>query len=170
MIQVAEYPGLAVDFFGNVWSKGGPLKPFLDSKGYPTIGYYPKGKRKPKQVAVHKLMSLVFLPGKTNSRALCRHLDDNPLNMSPYNLAWGSYYDNTMDAFKNGGRKRGEGMPAAKITDADSIEIRRLHKEAVAGNGGIAPYGFCVALAKSRGVSVAAIRHVISGRSFKHTL
>jgi HNH endonuclease len=75
------------------------MKPQLDSKGYPSVSLV--GKRK----TIHSLLAKGFLV-KGEGDVIVRHLDDNKLNNSLDNLAYGRHSDNYADAVRNG-RKMG---------------------------------------------------------------
>lgn len=64
------------------------------------------------------------LPGEEG-----RHLDDNKMNNSLSNLAWGTLQQNAGDKVRNGSC-RGERNGGAKLTEADVIRLRqeRIHK------------------------------------------
>jgi hypothetical protein len=75
---------------------------------------------------VHQLVAEAFLPPRPDDCYLVRHLDDDPTNNSPENLAWGTDADNHRDAVRNGRTLKGERAPGAKLTAPQVLEIRRL--------------------------------------------
>lgn len=56
------------------------------------------------KVYVHRAVAAAFLPG--NASPVVRHLDDDPTNNVPSNLAWGTQADNVHDMVR-AGRARG---------------------------------------------------------------
>jgi hypothetical protein len=63
------------------------------------------------------------------------------------------------DGYEYGRSPRGEAHPRAKLTEADVLEIRRLHREGAGGYG---------ALAERFGVSRSVIQSVVQRRSWAH--
>jgi hypothetical protein len=74
---------------------------------------------------VHHAVCLAFhgqpLPGQE-----ARHLDGKRLNNTPLNLAWGTATENQADKIAHGTTNRGERCGAAKLTENDVREVRRL--------------------------------------------
>lgn len=91
------------------------------------------------------------------------HRCDNPRCVNPNHLYLGTDADNARDCVARG-RKRpavGERVGLAKISDADSVSIRKMAASGEISNRGIA---------KLFGVSHTAIDYVVNGRTFKHTI
>lgn len=68
----------------------------------PTIGRYPmvslgEGNR----FRLHIIIARTFIGPRPDGEVI-RHLDDDPLNNRPENLAYGSQFDNMQDAKRNG--------------------------------------------------------------------
>ena len=111
MRQIPGYEGLySVTTDGRVWSEarvyingkvnsGKYLKPDVLATGRLQVTLYSRGK--PTRYLVHRLVAMAYLPNP-KSLPVVRHLDDNPLNNTPVNLAWGTYQDNTNDSVSNG--------------------------------------------------------------------
>lgn len=71
----------------------------LRSGGYPAVSL---NRRK---IAVHLVVAPAFLgpaPDGIPGRPVLRHLDGNPLNCEPDNLAWGSESENARDRVRHG--------------------------------------------------------------------
>lgn len=85
------------------------LSPFIDRKGYPAIKIYlgekSKNTRKIKYVRknlrIHKIVAMKYLPLYEYEGLLIRHLDDNKLNSHFKNLQWGTPAENSKDYTKN---------------------------------------------------------------------
>jgi NUMOD4 motif. len=76
---------------------------------------------------VHRLVLAAYKGWCPHADYVCRHLDGNPMNNSPDNLAWGSVVDNVRDSIRHGTAvciRKGEIHPRAKLTDAEVNEIR----------------------------------------------
>lgn len=58
-----------------------------------------------KSLLVHRLVALAFIGPPPFDGALVRHLDDDPLNNHPSNLAYGTKADNARDMVRNGGSR-----------------------------------------------------------------
>jgi hypothetical protein len=87
------------------------------------------------------------------------HCCDNPPCIRPDHLFLGTLRDNTEDAVTKGRYPRGERNGAgAKLTPAGVVEIRQRR---AAGES-------CESIARSFGVSRAAVRHVVSRTRWRH--
>lgn len=75
-------------------------------------------------ICVHKLVALAFY-GAPRPGQITRHLNGNPLDNRPENLAWGTYSQNNgEDRIRHGTALRGEFAPQAKLTSAQIAAIR----------------------------------------------
>jgi len=86
------------------------------------------------------------------------HKCDTPSCVRPDHLWLGTKAENNHDMAEKGRQCRGERSPRAKISPESIKEIKRLRKF---GH----PYRF---IAKTYGVSISAISHIVSGRSWRH--
>ncbi len=130
------------------------LKPFLDKRGYGSVHLgLPDGYRRGN---VHQLVAAAFHGPKPESAECVRHLDDNPRNNRPENLAYGTFLDNVADSIRNGTFPRAEKNGAALLTNAQVIEIKeRILAGARTGE-----------LAREYDVSAQAISCLKSGRNW----
>lgn len=89
---------------------------------------------------------------------VCHHCD-NPSCVNPNHLFAGSHADNTRDMIAKNRQPRlcGEKNAMAKLTDAQVIQIRRDQRSHVD-------------IAKDFPVSASQIKHIQSGRCWKHLL
>jgi len=99
---------------GNIYSIKNKikLKPFLNTKGYPSISL--KGKTK----AVHRLMAENFLP-KIKGKDMVNHIDGNKTNNHIINLEWVDNRENINHYYKNeypGVQKTKAGKFSVKIS------------------------------------------------------
>jgi len=106
------------------------LKQRLDPDGRPYVWLYLHGKRTTHRVS--HLVADAFLPPKSPTDQVLRHLNDDPTDNRIENLAWGTYSDNMADAIRNGKHKpppihMGEANSHAKLTEDQVREIRRLY-------------------------------------------
>lgn len=76
------------------------------------------------KIYLHRIIALVF-HGPCPEGYDVRHLDDIPLNNSPYNLAYGTKQQNADDAMRNGRLKLGSENGNSKLTEDDVREIKR---------------------------------------------
>ena len=72
---------------------------------------------------VHHLVLLAFV-GARPPGTEARHLDGDPTNNAPENLAWGTHQENFMDCVKHGTDTRGVRNGAASLTQEQVDEIR----------------------------------------------
>jgi len=80
----------------------------------------------PIDALVHRLVAEAFLPPPPKGKDCVCHRDDNPGNNKPENLFWGDRRDNSDDMVRKNRQAKGEKVAAAKLTECDVREIRRL--------------------------------------------
>lgn len=93
------------------------------SKGYLQVSISKDGLARP--IGVHRLVLDAF-SGPCPSGCVSRHLDGDPKNNTPGNLAYGSHTDNAADRLDHGRYAIGEDHPNAKLTDRQAAEIKAL--------------------------------------------
>lgn len=86
-------------------------------------------KSKPKTATIHSLVALAFIGPCPVGKEVC-HRDDNPQNNALINLRYDTRLSNATDATLNGKRNapRGSRVHAAKLSEAQVVEIRTLSK------------------------------------------
>ena len=70
--------------------------------------------------------------GKRPEGLVCRHLNGNPLDNRLENICWGTQQENAQDAIRHGTAvclRCGERSVAAKLSNDDVTNIRRMYKE-----------------------------------------
>ena len=124
------------------------LKQSLDSHGYPRVTLYLHGKRTTYRVS--HLVADAFLPPKSSTDQVLRHLNDDPTDNRIENLAWGTYSDNLNDAIRNGRQHpKGAAHWKATLTEDNVREIRRLYatgnftQQELALQFGVSQYTIC---------------------------
>lgn len=120
---------------------------FVRSNGYRAI-YLTSGSKR-KCVLVHAVVLAAF-GGPRQPGQVCRHLDGNPANNTPSNLAWGTPSENANDCRLHGRTPTGERNPKAKLNAVQVKEIRASSRNAAA-------------LAKQYGVAADTINNVRKG-------
>lgn len=101
-LDVPGYVGLyRVSSLGRVLGvkRGKVLSICFDDNEYGYVNLCKNGKAR--VVRVHVIVALAFLGGRPDGLQI-RHVDDNKLNNSARNLAYGSVYDNYMDSYRAG--------------------------------------------------------------------
>jgi len=90
----------------NTWSptgkaplKGRGMKVFKDSHGYKCVQLSKNGKWGAKKI--HVILATIFLPNP-NNYPVVRHLNDIKDDNRLSNLCWGTYAENSRDAYRNG--------------------------------------------------------------------
>ena len=95
-----------------------------------------KGRKEP----IHRLVLEAFV-GPRPKGMVTRHLDGNPQNNVPSNLAWGTQAENLADMALHGTKPLGERHGHAKLTNEQVCEIRRLkgsmYQREIAGRYGV---------------------------------
>lgn len=103
MKDVAGWQGYLADDDGCIYStRSGQLLKLKGRmhKGYLTV--FAKRDGRQHKVPVHQLVLAAFEGERPSSGHEGRHLDGNPLNNAPSNLAWGTRTENVADAIKHG--------------------------------------------------------------------
>ena len=106
-------------------STGRILKQQLDRHCRPMVTLYLHGKRTTHLVA--HLVADAFLPAKGPTDTVVRHINGDPSDNRACNLARGTQRDNAQDAIRHGTFPRGTTNGAAKLTENQVREIRRLY-------------------------------------------
>ena len=103
------------------------LTPYIDSRGYLSIGLYGKrnGINKCRAFSLHRLVATAFINNPENLPVV-NHKDGNKLNPDVENLEWCTFYYNNMHAIKTGLRKNGEESSLSKISNKDVEKICEL--------------------------------------------
>lgn len=74
-------------------------------------------------VQVGRLVLLAFI-GPPSDGQVCRHLDGNPKNNTPSNLAWGTHLENMADRKRHGRYASGRSHPMSKYSEEVILSIR----------------------------------------------
>lgn len=80
-------------------------------------------------VSVYRAVCAAFHGEPPFVGAVARHLDGDPKNNTPGNLAWGTPGENSGDMLRHGTRPRGEGHGMSRLTERDVREIRHRRAE-----------------------------------------
>ena len=123
-----------------------------DRKGYLRVSI--RVNRAVRPVGVHQMVLDAFL-GARPLGCVSRHLDGNPKNNRPENLAYGTHSDNARDRIAHGRYAAGERHHNAKLTDRQAGEIKALRAEGRKVKD----------LALTYRVSVSVIESIIYGKS-----
>jgi hypothetical protein len=99
-----------------------PLRGCRATKGYLTVSLCHNNKKLTK--SVHRLICMAFHGEPINPSMQVRHLDGNPENNKPSNLAWGTQYENWEDRRSHGRVALGEDHHAAKFSNKERAHIR----------------------------------------------
>ena len=122
---------------------------------------------KPRKQWVHRLVAMAFIGPPPFDGAYVLHGDDVPTNNVPSNLQWGDHCQNVADAKLNRktpgevsqvGAQRGENNPAAVLSAADVIQIKRYLALGLCGS--------CIA--RLYGVKKETIYAIAKGRIWAH--
>lgn len=109
-------------------------------------------------IRVHRLVALAFIGEPPAGKNEVRHLDGDPTNNAPGNLAWGDTAENAMDKVAHGRSTKGRVCPFAKLTDESAREVRTLRA------GGLT----YKQIAASVGVSPSVVARVARGEKWRH--
>lgn len=131
------------------------LKGSINSTGRPLVILYKGAKKKTENV--HRLVALAFMG--VSDGLIVRHLNGNMTDNKLKNLSYGTPKQNSADRIKHGTMHYGEKVHNAKLTNAQVIEIRRVHKFRCYTNG-------TMALAKKYKVSPSTISAILHGQNW----
>lgn len=99
-----------------------PLAGYRNKKGYRTVSLCHENKKVTK--SVHSMVCLAFNGPPASPTLQVRHLDGNPENNVPTNLAWGTQIENWHDRRTHGRARGGEQHHAAKLTNEERSSLR----------------------------------------------
>jgi hypothetical protein len=103
-VEIENYPDYYINRSGDVISKKGIKERHLSTKpldkGYKNVKMINKNGERRREF-IHRILAKTFIEN-TDNQSIVRHLDDNKLNNTLDNLAWGNQQDNTDDAVRNG--------------------------------------------------------------------
>lgn len=166
--HIAGFDGYRVSRQGQVesrWLKAGrhsrltetwrPLKPIPLRWGHLKVNLSGDGKKVHR--VVHRLVLEAFV-GPCPPGLVCCHTNGCPWDNRVENLRWDSFRANTQDAIRHGTLALGSRCGAAKLTEDDVLEIRRLWAEGVQAKE----------LASRFEVTAENIRAITSGKSWRH--
>lgn len=176
--DIPGFPGYRVGDDGSVWTcfamkRVGSRRVQTDS--WKLLGQYANPKRgngrmyrylnlhrdgKQKTFMVHSLVLNTFIGPRPNGYE-CRHLDGDVSNNRLQNLKWGTPQANADDRIKHGRVRKGEEKFNALLTTNKVRKIRQMRADNKLT---------IQAIAVHFGVSPAAIRSVLSGRTWKHVV
>jgi hypothetical protein len=153
-ISVFDKPGWEADGNGMVYFNGHKPKVHINH-GYQEVSIAGQNHKK----AV--LVCTAWHGPKPFEYAEVRHLNDNRMDDSPGNLAWGTHSQNMLDAYRNGkmSDRNGEKNGQAKLTECEVIKIRDLY-----AHGGYS-YG---KLASMYGIHFITIRDIVKRYKWRH--
>ena len=154
-----EYPAYEISSDGEIRRvcDGLIMKQKMSHAGYYLIGLT----RDKKQTygSVHRLVAKAFLGPPPTPEHEVAHNDGTRTNNSDVNLRWATRIENFADKRIHGTALIGENNPASKLTESDVIQIRNLYESGARSRR---------ELAERFGVTKAAIRFVVTRRTWSH--
>lgn len=165
-VPLADTPGYYITDNGRVYTdrvttrhrKGGmrEVMQTLSANGYRYVRILVNGR--PAARYVHRLVATAFLAAPAEGQIVVRHLDGNPANNSPGNLAWGTQAENMADCIAHGNTLKGVKNPNAKLNDRVVLAARILVEEGY----GVTEVGNLI------GVSRETVRRAVTGEQWGH--
>lgn len=165
--EIPQAPGYSFGDDGSVWSSYSyrhrdysgerkRLATFVDPAGYHWLRVRVDGK--PIRRAVHHFILWAFAGPKPEGME-GRHLDGNPGNNRPDNLAWGTHVENMKDKDRHGTSLKGRPNGKPKLT-AD--QVREIRSRYATGNETYKR------IAADYGVSSVACGFIITRKNWAH--
>jgi hypothetical protein len=99
-----------------------PLVGHVQKKGYRSVSLCHENVKITRNV--HRLVCMAFHGVSPKKTMQVRHLDGDPSNNKPENLAWGTQEENWTDRRAHGRARSGGEHWAAKLTDAERAHLR----------------------------------------------
>ena len=159
-----KYPGYWVSDYGRVYSEH--ARKFIHGSPTGELGHIDFSLRcdgKRERAYLHGLVSEAFVDN-TNNGYLVRHMDNDPSNNMPWNLKWGTNYDNVHDCINAGRAYRFNREDIEKAN-----EVRRTPITAVnLRTGDEIEYVSQQEASRDLGLSQGSINRVLRGLS-KHS-
>lgn len=133
---VPGFDGYEVDDQGQIWSEWSTgryakktgvfhaMKQFVGATGYPTVVFRKTAPGGGKARDVHAIVLSAFVGPRPRGMYAC-HNNGIRSDNRPENLRWDTPSGNSMDRVAHGTSHRGSKNPAAKLTEAKVIEIKR---------------------------------------------
>lgn len=160
-IESYDHPGYMVSSEGRVVSLRRTV-PFVmrptPIAGYPSLALASRAGPQ-RTVSVHRLVAEAF-HGPAPPGHAGRHLDGDRSNSRLRNLRWGTPAANTADKYVHGTILRGSQQANAKLHEADIPAIRSMRSDGLSYRSIAARYG----------VTIQAIRAVVTGATWSHVL
>jgi len=107
---------------------------------------------------VHTAVCSAFHGPRPSAKHVVRHLDGNPHNNEPVNLAWGTVAQNASDTVRHGRSARGTRQPFAVLSDGVVLESRSR----------VAAGETIEAVARSLGVDGRVVGKAVAGEAWRH--
>ena len=166
-MEVAGWPGYAVGDDGFVYSSkysswGSKtiwrrMKSATRSGGHQSLRLSRRDPAATRVCLVHVLVLEAFVGPRPPGMDGC-HYDGDPSNNTLANLRWDTRKANAADAIRHGRQPIGEKAGSSKLTEANVMEMRRLHAGGMGGRR----------LGKLFNVSPSTAKNVVNGTTWKH--
>lgn len=161
--HIPGFPGFACGSDGSFWSvKSGSWRPLKrqmretrKGKFYWCISLYDDSGKK-RLLQCHRVIARTHL-GPRPPGLICRHLNDDSLDLRVENLTYGTYSDNMRDSIRNGRQAFGERSGRSRLREADVVEMRNRFAA-----GGVDT----VQLARDYGTDSSSVSKIIKGISW----
>lgn len=162
---IPDFPDFAISECGDVVkiSANRRLRGSLDYDGYITYKITNSNGEK-QHISAHRLVAFGFLTKPNSLRSQVAHINGSRLCSSYKNLRWSTSLENHEDRTDHGTGPKGQSNPKAKLSDADVIEIRRLHLAIRMGDIKMKVGD----IAKSYGLNIATVSNIAHRKSWKH--
>lgn len=132
------------------------MTPQPNGGGYQKVNLSEEGAQK--AAMVHRLVAEAFHGPCPDDKQVAAHKDDDPNNNYADNIYWATALENAADRKGRGRYADGEGVPTAKLTNAQAREIRMQYHE-----GGVS----IVRLAAAYSVTRPVIARIVRGKGYQ---
>lgn len=110
-----------------------------------------------KGVVIHRILAKLFVPNPENKHYV-NHINGIKTDNRIENLEWCTMQENTIHAYAMGLTPSGSKARHAKLSEADVMEVFRLHSQGIPGSR----------IAKKYSLHKNTIYHIVNGKNWKH--
>lgn len=160
---IPSAPGYEASSLGRIRRNFRILSPSIDRPGYRRIKTSINGEVKLRMV--HALVCEAFNGPKPDWADVCAHNDGSKDNNIPENLRWATYKENSEDMINHGTRLELDEHPRATMNNETVKEIRAAYLFEKTGT--YVRRGFRVKICEKYGITMSALKDVLSKRSWK---
>jgi len=161
---IPEFPGHRVSSHGRVAGIHGLIKPGMNTKGYPHVGFW--GFDKKITIRLNVLVCRIFHGERPTPLHQAAHWDGVRTNCAASNLRWATLIENREDMKRHGTWQAGEKHKSAKTTNAVALKIRQRYQADKVNTK--VPKGWYDAITTEFNLSRSVVRDIVGNRRYTY--